>query len=136
MKVIVCLDDTAGMLFGGRRQSKDRLLREDMLNLTAGSILWMDEYSFRQFTEEAQNIRVDGDFLSLAGPEDFCFVERADISHYADRVSGVILYRWNRAYPADIQFPVELFSSKWSLASSEEFPGFSHEVITREVYAL
>lgn len=136
MRIIVCLDDNGGMLFGGRRQSKDRLLREDILKLTADCVLWMDEYSFRQFAEESQNIRVDESFLSAAGENDFCFVERVDISQYADRVSGVIIYRWNRIYPADVRFPTELFSYQWSLVSCEEFPGFSHETITREVYAL
>ncbi len=136
MKLIVCVDDNAGMLFGGRRQSKDRFLREDMLRLTQGSTLWMDEYSFRQFAETAENVCVDENCLSKAGPMDFCFVEKADILPYADYVTGVILYRWNRVYPSDTKFPIELFSRKWSLMSQEDFPGFSHDTITREVYAL
>ena len=136
MKIIVCVDDSDGMLFGGRRQSKDHILREDMLKLTEESTLWMDGYSFRQFAEEGSNIRVDAHFLSLAGSEDFCFLEQTDISQYADQVRGVILYKWNRAYPADVRFPRALFSHKWKLESVEEFPGYSHETITREVYTL
>ena len=136
MKIIVCLDDSGGMLFGGRRQSKDSVLREDLIKLTKDHVLWMDAYSFNQFSEDAKNIRVDEDFLYQAGQEDFCFVERADISPYANRVNGVILYRWNRAYPADTHFPTELFSDKWHLLSSDEFAGSSHEIITREVYTL
>lgn len=136
MRLIVCLDDNGGMLFGGRRQSKDRLLREDMLSLTQGSTLWMDEYSFRQFTEAAENICVAENCLAKAGSMDFCFVEKADILPYADYVTGVILYRWNRSYPSDKTFPTEVFSHKWSLVSQREFPGFSHDIITREVYVL
>ena len=136
MKIIVCLDDRGGMLFGGRRQSKDRVLREDLIKLTEDHVLWMDAYSFNQFSEDAKNIRVNEAFLSHAGSDDFCFVERADISPYADRVNGVILYRWNRVYPADTHFFTELFSDKWHLLSSDEFAGSSHEKITREVYRL
>lgn len=136
MKVIVCLDDKNGMLFAGRRQSKDSLLRADILQLTCGHTLWMDSYTFSQFAEPGENIRVDEDYFSKAEPDDYCFVEKGDMLPYAGKVTGVILYRWNRAYPSDKKFPEERFASKWQLTSIVEFAGSSHETITREVYRL
>ena len=51
---------------------------------------------------------------------------------FAGRVERVVLYRWDRAYPADLYWDLSL--EGWTLARREEFPGFSHEIITKEVY--
>lgn len=123
------------MLFNKRRQSKDSVLRADILELTQGSGLWMNTYSAAQF-KETGDLCVDEDFLTKAGPGDYCFVENADIVPYAGAVAGVIIYRWNRVYPSDAKFPVALFEGRWRLESTVEFAGFSHDTITREVYAL
>lgn len=136
MTLIVCVDDRLGMLFNHRRQSKDQALRADMLELTKNRKLWMNGYSAAQFEENAGNICVYEAFLDKAAPKDFCFVENADIAQYAHLASSVILYRWNRVYPADLCFPVELFEDRWHLESRVDFPGTSHETITREVYVL
>lgn len=135
MKLIVCLDDRNGMLFNRRRQSKDSALRTRVLKQTAGSRLWMNSYSAAQF-EVAEGIDTDEEFMNKAEANDFCFVENTDISAYAGQVNGVIIYRWNRDYPADTTFPMALFEDKWHLVSREEFPGTSHDVITEEVYTL
>ena len=45
MIAIVCLDDENGMLFNGRRQSRDRVVTERIALLAAGKKLWMNEYS-------------------------------------------------------------------------------------------
>lgn len=136
MKIIVCLDDRDGMLFNRRRQSKDSALREHLLKMTAGSRLWMNRYSAAQFSDAADKFLVDEAFLEKAGQDDYCFVENADISAYAGSVSGVIIYRWNREYPADVRFPTELFANRWKRENCENFPGNSHEQITQEVYSL
>lgn len=136
MRIIVCLDDKNGMLFNRRRQSKDSALREHILQMTAGSRLWMNGYSAAQFAEKTDAVEVDESFLEKAGEEDFCFLENADISAYASQVTGVIIYRWNREYPRDTTFPLEWFSAKWKLVSRGDFPGNSHEKIGWEVYDL
>ena len=60
MYLIYCVDEKGGLSFGGRRQSRDRTVRGDMLEMTAGKTLWMDETSRRQFTEpEGERIRVE-----------------------------------------------------------------------------
>ena len=136
MKLIVCVDDKFGMLFNKRRQSKDRALRKDLLELTKDSRLWMNAYSASQFENKADNIMIDEACLALAAADEYCFVENLDIVPYADRVSCVILYRWNRAYPSDDRFPTELFAGRWRLESAVDFIGTSHDLITREVYVL
>lgn len=48
------------------------------------------------------------------------------------QVDSVILYKWNRVYPADQYFAMDL--SGWKLVETVEFPGSSHEKITEERY--
>ena len=136
MKIAVCLDDKNGMLFAGRRQSMDRVLREAFLQLAEGSNIWMDSYTAGQFAEDTSPIRVDEQFLQKAGEDDWCFVEKADLSTVADQVKTFAIYRWNRTYPSDVKFPENLFADRWQLTSSREFAGSSHEKITEEVYSL
>ena len=135
MKIIVCLDEQNGMLFLGRRQSQDSVLRAHMLAYTGGSALWMNAYSAKQFSELPDGIRVDEAFLEKAGEDDFCFVEDPSglRGKQADRL---IIYRWNRRYPSDVKFPMEAFAPRMRLHSSCEFVGSSHECITQEVYDL
>lgn len=93
----------------------------------------MNAYSRKQFTEEnADQIQVEEDFLSKAGTGEFCFVENADISAYLDQIEEICLYKWNRDYPADTYFPVDL--GVWKCVETVEFAGSSHEKITREKY--
>ena len=47
-------------------------------------------------------------------------------------MEGVILYRWNRTYPADLRLTLSL--EGWSLERREIFAGSSHEKIIKEVY--
>ena len=133
MILIVCVDDHNGMMFNHSRQSQDRILRGDILELTEGKILWMDAYSKKQFVEEGMTqIRVEEDFLQKAGEGEFCFAEDADLSGEEERIQEIYLYRWNRDYPADVYFPVDL--SGWNCVETKEFAGSSHEKITRERY--
>ena len=136
------------MMFNHRRQSQDRVLRKRILELTGGKKLWMNAYSQKQFLQvngnmpkeqeqsgqlgQSGQIQADEAFLEKAGPGEPCFVEDRSVAPFAGRAEQVILYRWDRAYPADLYWDLSL--EGWTLARREEFPGFSHEIITKEVY--
>ena len=74
----------------------------------------------------------DDDFLKKAGANELCFVEDQSLKTYAEKVSEVILLKWNRVYPADVHFPIDFRG--WKLVQAEEFAGSSHEKITEEIY--
>lgn len=139
MIVIACVDNNMGMLFNQRRQSQDRLLREKILQRCEDHKLWMNAYSYKQFEEQAANkditICVAEDFLTRAEAEDYCFVENADVANCSNEIEQIILYCWNRDYPADFYFTVPVHSKPWRLVSLEDFCGSSHEKITEEVYS-
>jgi len=132
MIAVVCVDDRGGMLFNHRRQSRDRAVRADLLKESGGSALWMNAYSAKQFQPLPPNVQVAEDFLSQAGPGELCFVEDQDLRGRDEQLEGVILYRWNRTYPADMYFTLPL--DRWTRKRHEEFAGSSHERITKEVY--
>ena len=105
---------------------------EDLLREAAGGPLWMNAYSAKQFRETPDGLRVSPDFLAEAGPGELCFVEDQDLSPWAERLEKLIVYRWNRTYPADTWFTLPL--EGWRLERTAEFAGSSHEKITKEVY--
>ena len=135
MFLIVCLDDNGGMMFNHRRQSRDRVLQERILQKTAGSVLWMTSFSARLFgPEPPEQIRVDEACLEKAGPGEYCLLESGSAAAAGDRLEGVLVCKWNRVYPADQWFDLRLDEGGWRMTSQEEFEGSSHEKITMEVY--
>ena len=133
MIVIVCLDDRAGQLFHGRRQSQDRAVRKNILYETQGAALWIDAYSAGQFDREtARNLHVDENFLDKASAGAYCFVEGRALTPYTGQIEQLIAYRWNRVYPADVRLDLDL--TAWHLVRTEDFTGHSHEKITKEIY--
>ena len=134
MILIVCVDDGMGMMFNKRRQSKDAIVRKNMLALLPeGKKLFVSPYTAKQFLPEEQEfLFVSESFWSEAGADDFCFVEDADLSVMESQVEGLVLYRWNRIYPSDVKFTLDL--EKFELVSTEEFVGNSHPEMVREIY--
>ena len=135
MKLIVCLDDRDGMLFSGRRLSRDVAVCKKILELANGHALWMNSYSEKLFAELNALVYVDEDFLENAGVGDFCFAEMDVTSICWSKVEGIVVFRWNRHYPSDVKFPTALLKKEWQLVETDTFSGRSHEKITMEVYA-
>ena len=132
---IVCVDDGWGMAFHGRRQSMDRAVRASILAEAAGAGLWMNGYSIRQFDPaETGAITLAEDFLDRAGEGAYCFVEDRPLLPWLDRMEGLVLYRWNRRYPADVFLDLRPEPPAWRLVCREDFAGRSHPRITKEVY--
>ena len=130
LNIIVCVDKDNGILFNNRRLSKDKIVSEKILEITASSKLLMNEYTKSLF-ENSENIIVDNDFLQNANSGDFCFIENSDINEY-DKIEQVYIFNWNRKYPADRFFNFNL--SNFKKVNTENFAGNSHEKITLEIY--
>ena len=129
MTIYVCLDDRNGMLFNKRRQSRDIKVLEDIRK--SADVLTIDAFS-EKLIQEAEIPYV---LAPEEIPEDaHFFAEARDLSGLLPRASKLVIYRWNRHYPADVRFEGDL--SAFRLESREEFPGKSHEIITKEVYTV
>ena len=104
-----------------------------MLELSAGSRLWVNHNTAKQFQDTAAgHLIVDDDFLEKAWEDDFCFVEDLPLEMYQNKIKKIFLFHWNRAYPADTYFDIPLTADKWKLVSVLEFAGNSHKKITME----
>lgn len=135
MILIVCVDDRGGIAFNHRRQSSDSVVRDRILELTSGSRLWMNEYSAKQFdVDAAPQINVSGEYLNEAISGDYCFVEDISVAAYEKWVEQIVLFKWNRVYPQDRAFDIDLRQNGWKIQSTEDFTGHSHERVTMEVY--
>ena len=133
MILIVCVDEKNGMMFNNRRQSKDRILSEHILKIVDNKKMWMNSYSKGFFEgQENLNIIVDDQFIEKIGKEDYCFLENVDVNTIIDKVDRIIVYNWNRHYPADKYFNINF--NEWVVDSKDEFSGSSHEKITEKIY--
>ena len=75
MIAIVCIDDNGGMMFNNRRQSRDSILIDKITEVTKGSKLWLNKYSYSLFEDKnMSNINVDESFALEAANGEYCFV--------------------------------------------------------------
>ena len=134
LNVIVCVDDRDGMMFNERRQSRDSAVAADIISLCGNHKLFMNDFSAKMFSKYGfSDAVVSEDFLKKAEPGDCCFVENCSLKPVLEKLEQVVIYRWNRSYPADLYFERELIEG-WKLKEIKEFEGSSHEKITREIY--
>ena len=105
----------------------------DILAVTGEHLLYMNCYSFSLFEKYADSrVICSGSPALSAGREDYCFAEDIDLTDAAGKADKLIVYCWNKTYPADRYFDVntELFRP----VSETEFKGSSHEKITKRMY--
>lgn len=134
MTAIVCVDDNGGVMFNSRRQSQDKLLRAKIFSLLNGRQLIVSPYTAKQFSPEEQtNLRISNECYLKGAPNDVCFAEDEDLSLENSNLGSVVIFKWNRVYPADRFFNLAQLKS-WKMIACEEFAGNSHENITMEVY--
>ena len=135
MNIIICLDDNNGMMFNKRRQSQDRILRADLKEFIKDKDLYMNNYSYKLYKDiDNGNIKVYENFLEQCTENDFCLVEDKLLNNYINKINNIIIYKWNRIYPSDLYFDINLTSNSWELLETKEFEGSSHEKITRIIY--
>lgn len=130
MIILICLDDKNGMMFHNRRQSQDRGLRAHIRQLVGNSKIYMNQYTRKLYREFSQAF-VCEDFLFRAQPGDYCLVENQELCPVEDRIERIIVFRWNKVYPADQILDLSL--DAWILESTEEIDGSTHRIL-QETY--
>lgn len=134
MKIIVCIDDNAGMLFNNRRVSRDKLMIEDMAKDLDGGELYISSFSEKLLADSGIDIKISSSFLKKAKENDVCFVENERLLPYLNKIDEVTIYKWNRFYPSDFKLDLEPKINGFTLISSVDFEGKAHEKITKEIY--
>ena len=121
-------------MFNHRRQSRDRTVVSDIVASAGGGTLYLAPYSEKLFLEAEATFVTDDRFLSMAGQGELCFVEDRQLLAVADQIEEVIVYRWNRSYPGDLFFYLDLSALGFRLCERTEWEGYSHEKITKEIF--
>lgn len=134
MQIIVCVDDKGGMLFNSRRQSRDRALISDILSELGDKKIHITSFSQLLFEDFADRYVIEDDGVQGLIGDEVCFVENIDVTPYLDKIDRITVYRWNRRYPGDFFFTVDLEKEGFVKKSCYEFEGYSHEKITREIF--
>lgn len=136
MIAIVCIDDNKGISFNNRRQSRDKMIYEKICSIVAGSRLKMTHSSYELFENgdliEKNKINIIMDDIldeKNLDKKDFVFFEDDRINNVEKSIDKLIIFNWNRLYPADIFFEIDLNEQSWILEKTEEFQGNSHEKI-------
>lgn len=134
MIAAVCIDNSGGMLFNNRRVSRDIAVIEDIAKMRPAHI-YIDPYSAPLFEKCEADIIASEDFIRLAGENDACFIENREAGEWLSRAERLIVYRWNRSYPADMRLnPLPENNPGLELEERYELKGSSHGCITREIY--
>ncbi len=127
MTLYICLDDRNGLKFNKRRQSRDAAVLEDIRSRLAGNLL---------IEPCSEKLMAEAEIPYVLPPEtaaDF-FAEDVPAEEILEQTEKIVIYRWNRLYPADVRWEPDLNAMGFALRETAEFPGKSHEKITREVY--
>ncbi len=82
----------------------------------------------------SSSILTSEDFLAQAAPGEFCFLEDRPIRPFLDRVESMVLYHWNRRYPADLFLDLDPAALGGPCWAGRNFPAPPIKKITKEVY--
>ena len=129
MRVIICLDDGLGMIFGGKRQSRDKAVLED-IGKNGESIVILP-FSEKMISQSGINYTLKPSIDSV-DKNDLVFVESIDPAAFADKIDELTVYRWNRRYLSDMRCTLNM--NDFKRVSITEFVGNAHDKITKEVY--
>lgn len=130
MTLTLCLDDRGGLLFNGRRLSRDAVLLADMAAGLEGQ-LYIDSFSEKLIAAAAIPYVIAGEELP---PDAHFFLENRNPEELLPLANKLVIYRWNRHYPSDVRWEGHPGDFGFTLSETSEFPGKSHERITKEVY--
>ncbi|MBP0972553.1 MAG: hypothetical protein J5851_01450 [Oscillospiraceae bacterium] len=133
MVLITCVDQKNGLGFNGRRQTSDSAVYADICKYAEDHFCGIDMASDTMLALE--------NYLKLTGqeehplftePKEARFAELDDCKGLDDIYEMLILYRWDKTYPADIR--LEIGMQNYALVEQHEMVGSSHKKIVREVY--
>lgn len=135
MKLIVCLSNDAGMMFNNRRQSRDSALIERLIEIVGTHKIYAEAYSKTLFKDCSLNNSIffnkDIDWSTI-DESDYVFVEDPELFKNAPIFDQVIVCWWNREYPSDKFFRINMAS--YESVKTETLVGRSHNEIEIEYY--
>lgn len=125
MTLVLWVGKNGEMMFNHRRCSRDQAVIADILTLFNPAEICVSAYSAPLFADA----RVITDITAVK--DDALFLEDLPLHPALEKAQKLIVYRFDRTYPADVRLEIP---KSFSLAETSIFAGLSHDKITREVY--
>lgn len=131
MKIIVCIDDNYGILFNNRRVSRDKVVIDNIFEYIQSDYLYITDFSTNLFNDylDSNRIKIVDE---INNDDNYYFIENIDLNSYSEYINKIIIYKWNRVYPSDFKFNLNM--DNYNKIEEIEFVGNSHELITREIF--
>lgn len=133
IKIAVTVDERGGLGFGGRRQSRDRILIEDLCS-SVNTNIYVSEMTASLFKGHEDKVKVVKNPLSECCDGETAFLELTEIGGYLKNIREIIVYNWNRHYPSDIKLDIDPEKNGYILNEEYDFTGSSHDKITKKIY--
>lgn len=134
MVLIFTLDDDNGTRLASRRQSHDRAVGDHIINLADNKLHMLpDSLSFFKNNDMTHVRYTICQNVSNIPHDAVFFAEQVLPDEIMRAAEKIYVFRWNRRYPSMAQDRVNL--DGYSKAIIKEFPGYSHQNITLEVYS-
>ena len=142
MKLIVCIDPRGGMMFNKRRTTSDVVVTADILREAEGGKLLIAPYSEKIFKNAANEgylpqsaeYTVSDDPVGEAEAEDTIFLEERSARARLSEIDTIVIYNWTVIYPFDYTFDIDPRKEGFQLSEQYDFPGYNHDIVTKEVY--
>ena len=131
--VAVCIDDNGSMLFGGKRQSRDRALIKEFVESVGDRRILINGFSASLF-KDYEDVTVCRNPLGKAKNTDVCFIENLPLKPYEKNIDELIIYSWNREYPIGTRLDISPEEIGLTLKEEVDLIGSSHEKITKRIY--
>lgn len=131
--IIVCLSNKKGMLFNNRRQSRDSKVFEDISSYLQGELM-IDKFSEKLISTTNLPYKIFENPVTECNADSILFIENRSVKEILSQLDRVIVYWWNRDYPSDFGFDIDLNQEGFNSVSVVEFEGSSHEKITKEIF--
>ena len=131
MILIVCISKKMGLTFNNRRVSRDKAVIQDIVKHANGQKVHASPYSKVLFDDISENIEISTNYLRNANDGEFVFFEQGSVQSIIPKVDTIIVYNWNRDYPADETFTIP---SGFYKVSEEHLTGNSHDIIIKTIY--
>lgn len=134
MTSIITLDTNNGLLFNKRRLSQDKVVTADIISQASGTNLYVTPYSYKLFPEGTPCTPLNNPY-TLADKQAVIFAEDINPVKYIDIIDTFVVYLWNKEYPSDVRFNVNLQELGFRVTNRVDFSSNTHPNITRLIFS-
>ena len=134
IEFVVCVEDRYGISFNKRLIGRDKLIDEFLIESLDGSEVFVDDNYLKYSKDNRFKLISEFDFNEDSNKSITIYCTSENSLAYLDRSEEIIIYYWNRAYPADLYLDYDFIRTNYKLVEKiEEIEGSSH-ILAKEIW--